>query len=443
MKSVENRETLVRSPDHETVLDSLLAGIEASDPAQVIEAAVTVDGGTLRIDGEAYDLSEYDEVVVLGGGNAASQVARALEKKLGEYLDGGIVVTDDPVETERVTVLPGDHPVPSELGVESTRQLLDRARETDADTLVLGVITGGGSALMAAPAFGIELEELIETTDQLLRSGAPIQDINAVRKHLSALKGGQLAALAAPATTVSLVLSDVVGNHLDVIASGPFVPDPTTFADARAVIERFDLSLPDSIEDRIESGVAGDLEETPKPGDPVFDRVTTHIVADGMTALEAAADVISDAGYEPLVLSSRVEGEASEAAKTHAAIANEIRATGTPIDPPAAILTGGETTVTVDGGGSGGPNQEFALSAGLAIEGSTIVGAVDSDGIDGASDAAGALVDESAIDRPAAQAALDANDSGAYLAEQDRLIVTGQTGTNVNDIRVLLVPEPT
>lgn len=441
MTAVENRRSLVRSPAHETVLEALLAGIEASDPAEVIDSTVAVNGAQFTVDGETYDLSAYEEVLVLGGGNAASQVARALEGKLGAHLDGGIVVTDDPVETERVTVLPGDHPVPSERGVESTRQLLDLAREADADTLVLGVITGGGSALMAAPAPGIELAELIETTDQLLRSGAPIRDINAVRKHLSALKGGQLAALAAPATTVSLVLSDVVGNHLDVIASGPLVPDPTTFADARAVIDRFELSLPDSVENRIESGVAGDLEETPKPGDTVFERVRTHVIADGMTALEAAAAVLEADGYEPLVLSSRVEGEASESAKTHAAIANEIRATGIPIDPPAAILSGGETTVTVDGGGSGGPNQEFALSAGLSIEGSTIVGAVDSDGIDGASDAAGALVDASAIDRPEAQAALDANDSGAYLTERDRVIVTGQTGTNVNDIRVLLVQD--
>ncbi|MFB6085427.1 MAG: glycerate kinase [Halodesulfurarchaeum sp.] len=439
MTAVENRSALVRSPAHATVLDALLAGIEASDPARVIEATVTVDGSELTVEGSTWDLAAYEEVIVLGGGNAASQVARALEDTLGDRLDGGVVVTDDPVETERVQVLPGDHPVPNERGVESTRQLLERAREADADTLVLGVITGGGSALMAAPAPGIDLAELVETTDQLLKSGAPIQDINAVRKHLSALKGGQLAALAAPATTVSLVLSDVVGNHLDVIASGPLVPDPTTFEDARAVIDRFDLLVPDSVEKRIDAGVAGDLEETPKPGDPVFERVSTHVIADGMTALEAAATVLEADGYDPLVLTSRVEGEASESAKTHAAIANEIRATGTPIDPPAAILSGGETTVTVDGGGSGGPNQEFALSAGLSLEGSTVVGAVDSDGIDGASDAAGALLDGSAIDRPAAQAALDVNDSGAYLTERNRVIVTGQTGTNVNDVRVLLV----
>jgi glycerate 2-kinase len=441
MMRVQNREALARSEAHETVLESLLAGIEASNPSQVIESTVSVTGDELTIGNETYDLRAYREVIVLGGGNAASQVTRALEAELGDRIDGGITVTDDPVETEQVTVLPGDHPVPSERGVDSTRQLLDRATAADEDTLILGVITGGGSALMPAPADGIDLRDLVETTDELLHSGAPIREINAVRKHLSELKGGQLAAKAAPATTVSLVLSDVVGNHLDVIASGPLVPDPTTFEDAQAVIDRFDLSVPEPVRERIQAGADGILEDTPKPGDPVFEQVRTHVIADGMTALEAAATVVEDAGFEPLVLSSRVEGEASEAAKTHAAIANEIRATGTPIEPPAAVLSGGETTVTVESGGSGGPNQEFALSAGLSIDGSTIVGAVDSDGIDGASDAAGALVDLTDIDRPAAQAALDTNDSGAYLNERDRLVLTGQTGTNVNDIRVLLVQE--
>jgi hydroxypyruvate reductase len=294
---------------------------------------------------------------------------------------------------------------------------------------------------MAAPAPGIALAALVETTDRLLHSGAPIREMNAVRKHLSALKGGQLAAAVAPARTVSLVLSDVVGNHLDVIASGPFVPDPTTYADAQAVVDRYDLALPESVHAHLEAGVAGERDETPKPGDPIFERVDTHVVADGMTALEAAADRLDTAGYDPLILSSRVEGEASEAAKTHAAVANESRATGTPIEPPAAILSGGETTVTVDGEGSGGPNQEFALSAGLSLEDGAIVGAVDTDGIDGASEAAGALVDEDAIDRVAAQQALDGNDSGAYLRARDRVIVTGKTGTNVNDLRVLLVAD--
>ncbi len=438
MTRVTNREDLARTPAHETLLACLEAGIEATNPEQVIESQVSVVDGQLRVGETSYDLYPYREVIVLGGGNAAAHVAKALEGVLGDRLDGGIVVTDDPVETDRVTVLPGDHPVPSQDGVDSTRKLLERAEAASADTLVLGVITGGGSALMPAPADGITLEDLSETTDLLLRSGATIHEINAVRKHLSALKGGQLAAALAPATTVALILSDVVGNDLDVIASGPMVPDSSTFQDAVDVIERFDLDVPEAIMERLTAGVDGELEETPKPGDSIFDAVSTHVIADGFTALDAAGEVAAERGYEPVVLSSRIEGEAAEAAKTQAGIANEMLATGNPVEPPAIVLSGGETTVSVEGDGSGGPNQEFALSAGLHVD-DAIVAAVDSDGIDGASEAAGALVDDSIIDVHEAQRALDANDTGTYLAAREAQIITGPTGTNVNDIRAVLV----
>lgn len=438
MSTIENHEALSRTPAHETLLACLEAGIDATNPKRVIESQVSVADGQLRVGEASYDLYPYREIIVLGGGNAAAHVAKALEAVLGDRLDGGVVVTDDPVDTDRVEVLPGDHPVPSQRGVDSTRTLLERAEAATADTLVLGVITGGGSALMPAPAEGISLEDLRETTDSLLRSGATIHEINAVRKHLSALKGGQLAAALAPATTVALILSDVVGNDLDVIASGPMVPDSSTYQDAVDVLERFDLDVPQAVTDRLAAGVRGDLEETPKPGDPIFDGVSTHVVADGFTALDAAGDVAAERGYEPVVLSSRIEGEAAEAAKTQAGIANEMLATGHPVEPPAILLSGGETTVTVEGDGSGGPNQEFALSAGLHVD-DAVVAAVDSDGIDGASEAAGALVDESVIDVHEAQRALDRNDTGTYLEERDAQIITGPTGTNVNDIRAVLV----
>jgi hydroxypyruvate reductase len=439
MSRIRNREELAATDAHDALLACLGAGIEATNPETVIEAQVDVSEGRLRVGETTYDLYPYREVIVLGGGNAAAHVARALERTLGDELDGGIVVTDDPVETDRVTVLPGDHPVPSERGVESTEQLLERAAAAGADTLVLGVITGGGSALMPAPADGISLDDLKATTDLLLRSGATIHEINAVRKHLSALKGGQLADALAPATTVALILSDVVGNDLDVIASGPLVPDSSTFQDALSVIERFDLDVPAAVRDRIQQGGAGDLAETPKPGDAVFETVSTHVIADGFTALEAASEVARENGYAPLILSSRIEGEAAEAAKSHAGIANEVRATGNPIAAPAILFSGGETTVSVDGEGSGGPNQEFALAAGLGVDGETIVAAVDSDGIDGASEAAGAIVDQSVIDEHEAQRALDANDTGTYLAARDAQILSGPTGTNVNDLRALLI----
>ena len=443
--TVENRSALASGDARAVALDCLLAGVDAAHPDRIVADALSVEAGRLTVttvggERRTYDLDAYDEVVILGGGNAAGHVAAALESLLGDTIDGGAVVTDDPVETDRVEVLPGDHPTPSRRGVDSTRRIVDLAERAGPDDLVLGCLTGGGSSLLAAPAGDLSLEDLRATTEALLASGAAIDEINAVRKHLSAIKGGRLARAAAPATVAGLAVSDVTGDDPAVIASGPFAPDPTSYADAVAVLARYDIEAPPAVRDRLRAGARGDRSETPMGADPTFDRCRFHVVANATTALDAARDVARDHGYTPLVLSSRVEGEASEAAKTHAAIANEIEATGTPLEPPAAILSGGETTVTVESGGSGGPNQEFALSAGLSIEGSTIVGAVDSDGIDGASDAAGALVDGSVIDRDA-QAALDANDSGTYLSERDCVIVTGQTGTNVNDIRVLVVPE--
>ncbi len=439
MTEIADRERLARTRAHDTVLSCLEAGIDAADPEAVIASQVEISDGRLRVGESTYDCYPFREIIILGGGNAAAHVARALERVVGDRLDGGIVVTDDPVETDRITVLPGDHPVPSERGVESTRRLMDRAAAAAADTLVLGVITGGGSALMPAPAEGITLEDLEKTTDRLLRSGATIHEINAVRKHLSALKGGQLAMDLDPATTVALVLSDVVGNDLDVIASGPLVPDESTFADARDVIDRYDLEVPEAVSERLAAGTAGEVAETPKPGEPVFDRVSTHVIADGLTALEAARSVAAGRGFETMILSSRLEGEARHVGSVHAGIGNEILATGNPIEPPAVVLSGGETTVTVDGDGSGGPNQEFAVAAGLAGDEDTIVAAVDSDGIDGASDAAGAIVDGTILDPHGARRALDENDTGAYLADRGAQIVTGPTGTNVNDLRALVI----
>ncbi|WP_440771751.1 glycerate kinase type-2 family protein [Natronorubrum sp. DTA28] len=442
----ENRDRLATTDARDLALECIEAGIAAGHPRRVIREAVSLEGRDhLRVaDGTSnlaqYDLTQYDEITVLGGGNAAAHVAAALEDLLGDLIDGGVVVTDDPTETDRVAVLEGDHPVPSERGVESTRELLAAADAAGERTLVLAAITGGGSALMPAPAGDVSLEELRTVTTALLESGADISESNAVRKHCSALKGGQLARRAAPATVVSVLLSDVVGNDPSVIASGPTVPDGSTFADAIAVLERYEIDVPGAVADRLERGAVGEVPETPDADDPVFGDVTTHIVADGMTVLEAARDVAVDRGYEPLVLSSRIRGEAREAATTHVAIAEEALVTGVPTSPPAVLLSGGETTVTVTGDGSGGPNQEFATSAAIELTGGITVAAVDTDGIDGATDAAGALVDETTVDdRATARAALQHNDVSPYLAERGELIRTGATGTNLNDLRVVVV----
>ncbi|WP_440764278.1 glycerate kinase type-2 family protein [Natronorubrum sp. DTA7] len=449
---IENRDRLATTDARDLTLECLEAGIAAGHPRRVIREAVSLEGrDRLRVaDGTGnlaqYDLTQYDEIIVLGGGNAAAHVAAALEDVIGDRIGGGVVVTDDPAETDRVAVLEGDHPVPSQRGVESTRELLAAADAADERTLVLAAITGGGSALVSAPAGDVSLEDLQLTTDALLESGADISEINAVRKHCSALKGGQLARRVAPATVVSLLLSDVVGNDPSVIASGPTVPDGSTFADAIAVFERYEIDVPEAVVDRLERGAAGEIPETPDADDPVFETVETYVVADGTTVLEAAREVALERGYEPLVLSSRVRGEAREAATTHVAIAEEVLATGVPLSPPAVLLSGGETTVTVAGDGTGGPNQEFATSAaielvdGRSLEGEITVAAVDTDGIDGATDAAGALVDGTTVeDRETARTALRNNDVSPYLAERGELIRTGATGTNLNDLRVVVV----
>jgi len=443
---IENREALARTERHEHALDALTDGIAAAHPATVIEETVRLDGERLEIAGDVYDLSEYDDVVVLGGGNAAAHVAAALESVLGDRLARGVVVTDDPTGTHTVEVVEGSHPLPTAANVEGARQLLELAADAGAKDLVLVVITGGGSALMCAPVDGLSVEEYRDVTDQLLRSGATIDEINAIRKHVSRLKGGQLARALAPATVASLVFSDVVGNPLDVIASGPTAPDTSTFADAVAVRDRYGIALPDAIDRRFEEGTDGEIPETPGEGDAVFDGVCNHVLADSRTALDAAAATCEDRGYAPVVLSSRIEGEAGEAAKVHVAIGEECLDAGEPFEPPAALLSGGETTVTVTGEGTGGPNQEFALSGALEVAGTElVVASVDTDGIDGNTDAAGALVDGDTVpesERERARDALRDNDAHGFLASRDRLLDTGPTGTNVNDLRLLLVGEP-
>ena len=474
---VADRERHASDPARELALDCVIAGIEAAHPERVVADALSLDRDRLAatdVDGTstALDLAAYDRVLVVGAGNAAGHFAAAVERLLGDRIDGGAVVTDDPVETDRVAVLPGDHPTPSEAGVESARAVREVAADADESDLVIGLLTGGGSALLAAPAEGVALGDLRETTEALLASGATISEINAVRKHCSAVKGGRLARATAPADVLGLAVSDVTGDDPAVIASGPLSPDSTTYADALAVLDRYGIDAPTAVTDRLERGAAGEVAETPPPGDAPFDGggVDVRIVASARTALDAAREVAAARGYEPLVLSSRVRGEAREAAKTHAAVAEECRATGDPVDPPAVVLSAGEVTVTLgEDPGEGGPNEEFALSAALELGGSpdpragdgspdpragdgaaVAVASVDTDGIDGATDAAGALVDdrlvceaggEGRLDREAAADGLDAHDAYPVLDGAGTLLRTGPTGTNVNDLRAVVVPD--
>ncbi|WP_335999711.1 glycerate kinase type-2 family protein [Halorientalis halophila] len=437
---IDDREALAPSPAHELALDCVEAGIAAAHPHRVVGDRLHLEGDQLRVEDELFDLGAFDEVVVLGGGKAAAQVAAALEDVLGDRLDGGVVVTNDPVETECVTVREGDHPVPSERGVEAAQAVRDAADAADDETLVLAVLTGGGSALLPAPADGLDLADLQSVTESLLDAGAPIEAVNAARKHCSAIKGGQLARAADPATVCTLLFSDVVGDDPGVIASGPTVPDPTTFADARQVLSAYDVDAPEAVTDRIERGIDGEIDETPTADDPIFEKTSTHVLANGRTAIDAARETAQKADHESLVLAAGIEGEAREVARTHAAVATEAVERGDPVEPPAVVVSGGETTVTVRGDGRGGPNCEFALSAARSLPDGAVLAAVDTDGLDGASEVAGAVVDaETVADDEAAGQALADNDAAGFLADRDALVDTGPTGTNVNDLHVLVV----
>ena len=438
-----DRERIRTTDRMATALDAVEAGIDAARPENVLRDSVDVTDGMLTVGDSAFDLSSYDDVLVLGGGNAAGRIASHLAAVLGPALSGGVVVTDDPAAAGPVEVVEGAHPVPSAANRDGTRRLLETARAADSDTLVVVAVTGGGSALLAAPAEGVPLADLRELTDALVRSGAPIDRINAVRKHVSAVKGGRLARELAPATTVGVVFSDVTSDDPSVVASGPLSPDPTSYDDALTVLSAYGVDAPGSVTGHLQRGAAGEVGETPGPDDSAFDEVSVHILADNATAIAAAREVCAAAGFEPLVLSSSIRGESQAAAVTHVAVAEEVQRRGDPVEPPAAILSGGETTVVVgDGDGTGGPNQEFALRAAVDLPTRTVCCAVDTDGLDGPTDAAGAVVDPETVDDPRrARAALAAHDVRPYLRERDALVRTGATGTNVNDLRVLLVPE--
>ncbi|WP_255148673.1 glycerate kinase type-2 family protein [Halorarius halobius] len=428
-----------RSPTHAVARDCIAAGIDAARPERAVADACRLDGETLVVRENRYDLPEFDRVLVVGAGKATAGLVRALRDLLGDRIAGGVVAVPEAAALAPVDAVVAGHPTPDAGSREAADRTLELAASADDRTLVLAALSGGGSALLAAPAPGLPFDALREVTDALLAAGAPIDEVNAVRKHCSAVKGGRLAREFAPATVVALLVSDVVGDDPAVVASGPLAPDSTTYADALAVLDRYGIDAP-AVREHLQAGVDGDREETPKPGDPAFDRVNTYVLAGGRTAVDAAASVARDRGYAPLVLSTRIEGEAREAGRFHAAVAAEARASGDPVDPPAVLLSGGETTVTVRGEGKGGPNLEFALAAALDVPEGVVAASVDTDGRDGSTGAAGAVVDAETVDDvAAARAALADNDALGYLSEREVLVETGATGTNVNDLRVLVV----
>lgn len=381
-------------------------------------------------------------------GKAAAAMAQGAFDAVGERVSGGVVVAAPGTGAGApagLTVFEGGHPVPNEEGLRGAAAIYELARGLGPDDLLLCLISGGGSALMTLPPESVPLEDVRAATETLLRAGATINDLNCVRKHLDRLKGGRLAAAAEPARVVALVLSDVVGDPLDVIASGPVSPDPTRFADASAVLERFDpdRQVPAGVRRYIEAGLSGRERESPKAGEPCFDRVEATVIGNNLIAVEAAAEAARALGYATELGSTACVGEAREVGARLAALGRELDAGGR---APACVLSAGETTVTVRGDGRGGRNQELALGAALALEGTerVLVASMGTDGIDGPTDAAGALADGETVERASrlgldAEASLARNDSHGFFERLDDLIVTGPTGTNVMDLMAVLV----
>lgn len=434
-------------------LEILREAVDEVDPKRAVSSHLTREGDLLRACGVELDIGRYRRILVVGGGKAGGAMAEALEELIGDRITAGIVNilrgTRPSRPLRRIELHEASHPIPAEDGVIGVAKMVELVKGLNQDDLLIVLISGGGSALMADPAEGVDLEELGELTGMLLRCGATINELNAVRKHLSIIKGGQLARMAYPATILSLIISDVVGDPLDVIASGPTAPDPTTFNDVYEILRRYGLwdEVAESIRSRITAGLRGMVEDTPKPGDRVFDRVFNLVVGSNITAAGAAASRASSLGYKPLILSTRVEGEARHVGRVYGGIAGEVAASGNPIPPPAAIIAGGETTVTVTGKGRGGRNQEAALGSAGKIDGlNAVIACLATDGIDGPTDAAGAMVDGSTISRARAigispEEHLRENDSYNFFKELGDLIITGPTGTNVNDLAVILVSE--
>ena len=434
-------------------LEVLGAALDAVDPAAALRRTLHREGDTLRVAGQSYDLCRFRRALVVGAGKAAAPMASAVEGVLGDRISGGAVTVKYgyTAPTAQVTLHEAGHPVPDSAGIAGTQAMIALLDGTGRDDLVLCLISGGGSALMPLPVPGVTLEELQALTSALLRSGAPIQALNTVRKHLSQVSGGQLARLAHPATVLSLIVSDVVGSPLDVIASGPTVADSSTFQDAWDVLARYGVleQTPASIRRHLERGLAGEVPETVKPGDPSLGRVRNVIVADNALAAEAAEARARALGFNTLLLSTYVEGEAREVGRVLAALAREIVAHGRPLPAPACLLLGGETTVTVRGAGKGGRNQELALASALAIQGmdGVLVASLATDGTDGPTDAAGGLVDGATVARGEAAGrsafeALAANDAYNFLDSAGDLLVTGPTNTNVNDLMAVFVGDP-
>lgn len=426
------------------------AGVRAVEPEAVINAHVGRRGNHLLVGDRTYDLGDYEQVRLIGAGKASAAMARALEEILADRLSEGLVIVKygHAVPLHRTRVIEAGHPIPDQAGLQGAGELLRLLQGCGERDLVIGTFSGGASALLPAPAPPLDLTQKQQTTQLFLECGADIAEINCIRKHLSRSKGGRLAQAAYPATLIALILSDVVGDRLDVIASGPTVADASRFADCLAVVRRYDLAarLPAPVWQFLQEGAAGLHPETPKVGDPIFARVQNVLVGNNRLALEAARDQAEALGFRTLLLSSGLEGEARRVGRVLAALGKAAGFSGHQVTPPACLLAGGETTVTLQGGGKGGRNQELALAAAIALDGveNLCLLSAGTDGSDGPTEAAGAFAD-GATCRRARTLELDPadflarHDAYHFFAALGDLLITGPTRTNVMDIICLLI----
>jgi len=429
--------------------------VAAVDPYQRLKEVFQIEKSHLRIeapDGPAVDLdlNDFTNIYLIGAGKASAPMAQAVEEAFGSRVTKGLVITKTghSLPLKRTEIIEAGHPIPDQKGVEATKRIIQLLKDSGPRDLVLFLLSGGASALMPMPANAILLEEKQEVTQLLLDCGADIKEINTIRKHISQIKGGRLAQLAYPSRVFGFILSDIVGDPLDAIGSGPTVPDSSTFEEAWEILRKYNLlnEVAPSVYRHLESGKEGKIPETPKPGDVSFGRVQNLLVGSNLLALQAAAGRSKSLGFNTLILSSSMVGETRDVARFHAAIAREIVQHGNPVQKPACLISGGETTVTIKGNGRGGRNQEFALAGAIEIEGieKIILLSGGTDGTDGPTDAAGAVSDSTTIARARRiglnpRTHLENNDAYPFFKALGDLLMTGPTRTNVMDVRIMLV----
>jgi hydroxypyruvate reductase len=432
-----------------------IKGLSAVDPSKILRDRIRIEKDRLGIrieeDSETiFNLKAFDKIFLIGTGKASTSMAQAVEEIFGKWITKGVITTKygHLLPLKRTEIIEAGHPIPDRNGYGGAKKIQNLLKESGPKDLVIFLLSGGGSALLPFPAGDITLKEKQEVTQLLLDCGADIKEINTIRKHISQIKGGWLAKWAYPSTVIGFLLSDVVGDQLDVIGSGPTVPDPSTFEEAWGILKKYDLlnEIPPSIQKHLQLGKEGKKEETPKPGEVVFEKVYNSLIGSNILALRSAEKEAKSLGFNTLILSSSIIGETREAALFHTAIARELISSGFPIPKPACLLSGGETTVTVKGNGLGGRNQEFALAGAIEISGieRVVLLSGGTDGTDGPTDATGAVADTGTVQRAISlgldpKAHLRNNDAYPFFQKLGDLLITGPTHTNVMDIRIILV----